>query len=119
MSSEGLRYHRRCVDTARLTIAALLMSLLALIALMAAGWRPRARATADPAHSRNPGYEDLTALPVAELDAPIERPTAWWRRLWSVAAGFGLGLWVGAAMATIAGFGAAWLVIRLTDMLRR
>lgn len=107
------------MDTARLTIAALLMSLLALIALMAAGWRPRARATADPAHSRHPGYEDLAALPVTELDAPLERPTPWLRRLWSVVAGFGLSLWVGAAMATVAGFGTAWLVIRLTDMLRR
>ena len=43
----------------------------------------------------------------------------WWRRLWAIAASGALAVWVGAVVATIVGFGVAWLVITLTDLLKQ
>jgi hypothetical protein len=107
------------VDTGRLTLAAALMAAMAIAALVATGWRPRAKVTADPGRSRWPELEDARAVAVEELHAPTEQRTNWLKRLWSVVATTGLAVWVGAALATVAGFAAAWLVIHLTDMLRR
>ncbi len=91
---------------------------LAIVALVATAWRPRARAGVDPARTRQ--LERLAApQPVTEIRAPLEAHTPWLRRVWSALAGFGLAVWVGAALATIVGFGTAWLVVTLTSMLRR
>ncbi len=49
----------------------------------------------------------------------MARRSPWWRRLWSVVAGSALALWVGAVVATVLGFGIAWLVITLTDLLKQ
>lgn len=113
-----LRYDQRHVDTTRLTVAAAMIAGLAIVALVATAWRPRARAVVDPARTRHP--ERLTApQPVAEVRAPLEGHTPWLKRVWSALAGFGLAVWVGAALATVVGFGMAWLVVTLTSMLRR
>ncbi len=53
------------------------------------------------------------------MHAPSTTHTPWLKRAWSAIAGFGLAVWVGAALATIVGFGMAWLVVTLTNMLRR
>lgn len=53
------------------------------------------------------------------MKAPLARRSRWWRRLWSVVASSVLAVWVGALVATIIGFGTAWAVITLTDMLKR
>lgn len=53
------------------------------------------------------------------VEAPAYRHPRWWRRLWSVVAGSVLAVWTGAITATIIGFGAAWMVIRLSEMLKR
>lgn len=107
------------MDTSRLTLAAALMAATAIAALIATGWRPRARVTADPGRSRWPEEEEARAVVVEELHTPTERRTNWLKRMWSVVATTGLALWVGAALATVLGFVAAWLVIHLTDMLRQ
>lgn len=107
------------MDVHQITIAAAVMAALAIAALIATGWRAKARVTADPVHSPDPLREDAAAIALRELHAPIERPTSWLRRAWSVVAAFGLAVWVGAALATVFGFGTAWLVVRLTDMLRK
>ncbi|MGB8859340.1 MAG: hypothetical protein WCC60_08790 [Ilumatobacteraceae bacterium] len=91
---------------------------LAIVALIAAGWRKPARATADPARARRQATAP-TGLEVAEVRATLARRSPWWRRLWSLLASSVLAVWVGAVMATIIGFGTAWLVITLTDMLKR
>ena len=53
------------------------------------------------------------------VDTPIGRSTPWYRRVWALVAGSALAVWVGAATATIVGFGGAYLVITLTRMLKR
>lgn len=88
------------------------------MALIATGWRKPARATADPGRTRRPTSAP-TGLEVAELKAPMARRSRWWRRLWSIVAGSVLAVWIGAVVATILGFGTAWLVITLTNMLKR
>ncbi len=49
----------------------------------------------------------------------MAKRSPWWRRLWAIAASGALAVWVGAVVATIVGFGVAWLVITLTDLLKQ
>ncbi len=107
-----------CVNITEVTTAAGWIAGLAIVALIAAGWRKPARATADPARARRPSSAPA-GLEVAEIKATMARRTPWWRRLWSVVAGSILAVWVGAVVATIIGFGTAALVITLTNMLKR
>jgi hypothetical protein len=106
------------VSITEVTTAAGWIAGLAIVALIATGWRKPARATADPARARRP-RSATTGLEVAELKAPMARRSPWWRRLWSIVAGSVLAVWIGAVVATILGFGTAWLVITLTNMLKR
>jgi hypothetical protein len=106
------------VNVTEVTTAAGWIAGLAIVALIATGWRKPARATADPARARrprraNPGVE------VDAIDTPIASGTPWYRRVWALVAGSALAIWVGAAAATIVGFGGAYLVITLTHMLKR
>lgn len=107
-----------CVSITEVTTAAGWIAGLAIVALIAAGWRKPARATADPAW-RPAALAAPTGLEVAVLRAPMARRSPWWRRLWSVVAGSASALWVGAVVATVLGFGIAWLVITLTDLLKQ
>jgi hypothetical protein len=88
------------------------------VALIAAGWRKPARATADVARARWP-RRVRTGAQLAAVTAPLAQRTRWWRRLWSVVAGSVLAVWIGAVVATVIGFGLAGLVITLTSMLKR
>jgi hypothetical protein len=106
------------VSITEVTTAAGWIAGLAIVALIATGWRKPARATADPARARRPASAP-TGLQVAELKAPMARRSPWWRRLWSVLAGSVLAIWIGAVVATILGFGTAWLVITLTNLLKK
>lgn len=95
---------------------------LAIVALIAAGWRKPARATPRSlrAHpSLRPTLQPSNGFGVTAVEAPAYRHPRWWRRLWSVVAGSVLAVWTGAITATIIGFGAAWMVIRLSEMLKR
>jgi hypothetical protein len=49
----------------------------------------------------------------------INKRTPWWRRLFSLAMIPSMAVVLGAAVATIVGFGVAWVIITLSDMLRR
>ena len=49
----------------------------------------------------------------------MAKRSRWWQRLWSVVAGSVLAVWVGAVVATVIGFGTAYLVITLTNMLKK
>jgi len=115
---DHLRYDRHDVDITRLTVAAAMIASLAIVALIATAWRPPARAAVDPTHTRHPERLDDGGA-VAEVHTPLERPTPWLKKVWSALAGFGLAIWIGAAMATIIGVGFAWLVITLSGMLRK
>lgn len=99
------------------TIAASWIAGLAIVALVATGWRKPARANTDSARGRV--ANDEAVLPLTEVEAPIVAPPSGLRRLRSAAAGVGLAVWIGAIIATFVGFGVSWLVITLTDMLKR
>ena len=50
---------------------------------------------------------------------PLAENTPLWRRLRAVVASSVLAVWIAAIAATAIAFGAAWLVITLTDMLKK
>jgi hypothetical protein len=98
------------VNVTELTTAAGWIAGLAILALIASGWRKPARATADPA--RDPAE-------LVEQKMPLAENTPLWRRLRAVVASSVLAVWIAAIAATAIAFGAAWLVITLTDMLKK
>jgi hypothetical protein len=91
---------------------------LAIVALIAAGWRKRARATADPARARLPSRAPV-GIPMEEVHAPLYRPASIWRRVWSLGAGTVIAIVTGAVLATFVGFGLGFAVITLTEMLKK
>jgi len=102
------------VNVTELTVAAGWIAGLAIVALIASGWRKPARAEANPARGRVGNQ-----APRVEIKAPLAEPTPLWRRVWSVVASGWLALWVAAITATVIAFGMAWIVITLTDMLKK
>jgi hypothetical protein len=106
------------VSTRELTIATAWIAVLAIVALVAAGWRKPARATANPARALRPTRARVGLL-VTEEDVPLERRTPVWRRVWAIVAGSTMALVTGAVAATLIGFGASWLVITLSHMLKK
>jgi len=91
---------------------------LAILALIAAGWRKPARATVDPSRARRlPRAKQ--GVPVEELPTFTYRRNSLWVRLRAIAAGSVMAVILGAVAATLIGYGAALFVIRLTDMLRK
>jgi hypothetical protein len=107
-----------CVDITEVTVAAGWIAGLAILALIATGWRKTARAAVDPARGPEPA-PGIVGAELVEVDAPIERPTPVLRRIGAVAAGGALAVWIGAVIATVVGFGVAYGVITLTHMLKR
>ena len=101
-----------------LTTASAWIAGLAIVALIAAGWRKPARAT--PAFARvRRGPRRPTSVALLEDAAPLHRGTPWWRRLIAVLGSSVIGVVMGAVIATVAAFGVAWSVITLTTMLRQ
>jgi hypothetical protein len=107
-----------CVSITEVTTAAAWIAALAIVALIATGWRKTARATADPARARRP-HRAPTGVEVRALPAPLATRTRWWKRVWAIAASSALAVWVGALAATAIGFAMAWGVIILTSMLKK
>jgi hypothetical protein len=107
-----------CVSTRELTIATAWIAVLAIVALVAAGWRKPARATANPSRALLPRRARV-GLPVMEEDVPLHRRVQLWRKVWALLAGSTMALVTGALAATLIGFGASWIVITLSHMLKR
>jgi ABC-type nitrate/sulfonate/bicarbonate transport system permease component len=106
------------VSLSELTTASAWIAGLAIVALIAAGWRKPARASADPARERRRSRE-RPAIELAEVEAALHQRTPMWRKIWALAASSTLAVVIGAIIATVVSFGIAFTVIRLTDMLRR
>jgi hypothetical protein len=106
------------VSTRELTIATAWIAVLAIVALVAAGWRKPARATANPARALRPRRARV-GLPVAEVEVPLHRRIEWWRKIWALAAGSTMAVITGIIAATLVGFGASWIVITLSHMLKK
>ena len=106
------------MNVTELTTAAGWIAGLAIVALIASGWRKPARAEANPARARmQRGIPDRAHV-VAEK-VPLAERTPMWKRVWAMVAAGGLALWVAAVAATAIAFGSAWTVITLTDMLKQ
>lgn len=107
-----------CVGITDVTTAAGWIAGLAIVALIAAGWRKPARATADPARALRPSRAPV-GVPVEEAPTPLYRPASVWRRVWSLAAGSVIAVISGAVAATVLGFGFAYVVVTLSTMLKK
>ena len=95
------------------------MVALALVALVAAGWRKTARATA-----RTPRREPIirrkwVPIGVGETTVPLYKRPNVLRRIWAVVASSGLAVIIGAVVAVIVAFAASYTVITLTDLLKQ
>ena len=124
-----------CVNVTEVTTIAGCVAGLGVIALIASGWRQPARVERRSPRGTSTSLRRVlrSALRLPEpaptdpsggtatggLDPSAVVATPWWHRIRSVVAGTGLALWMGAVMATVLGFAAAFIVISLTSMLRR
>jgi hypothetical protein len=100
-----------------LTTASAWIAGLAIVALIAAGWRKPARATAAFVRAGRRS-RDREPIHVAESPVPLQpRPTLW-RKIWALSASGGLAVVTGAVIATAVAAAIAFTVITLTDMLR-
>ncbi|MEP7203881.1 MAG: hypothetical protein ABI894_14825 [Ilumatobacteraceae bacterium] len=106
------------MSTRELTIATAWIAVLAIVALVAAGWRKPARATANPARALRPRRARI-GLPVVAVEAPLHRRTLVLRKLWALVAGSTMAATMGAIAATLIGFGMSWIVITLSHMLKK
>ncbi|MEP7112662.1 MAG: hypothetical protein ABI862_05315 [Ilumatobacteraceae bacterium] len=106
------------MSTRELTIATAWIAVLAILALVAAGWRKPARATANPARALRPKRARV-GLSVMEADVALHRRTEWWRKVWALFATSTMAAVAGVIAATLIGFGASWMVITLSHMLKK
>lgn len=104
-----------------LTTASAWIAGLAIVGLIAAGWRKPARAGVDPAREgrRSRAARARAELELEEAGTDLAAGTSLWRKLWAVVASSTLAVVAGAIIATVVSFGIAFTVIRLTDMLKR
>jgi len=58
-------------------------------------------------------------MPVVEVAAPLHRRPQWWRKIWALVAGSTMAAVMGVIAATLIGFGASWIVITLSHMLKK
>ncbi|MEP7113107.1 MAG: hypothetical protein ABI862_07565 [Ilumatobacteraceae bacterium] len=106
------------MSTRELTIATAWIAVLAIVALVAAGWRKPARATANPARALRQKRARV-GLPVMEADVALHRRTEWWRKVWALFATSTMAAVTGVIAATLIGFGASWIVITLSHTLKK
>jgi hypothetical protein len=106
------------VSTNEITTTAAWVAGVAVTVLIVAGWRKPARASIDPQRAR-PGTLLRAGSPEGRSRLEMYRPAPWWKRVWAAASGSGLALLLGAVLATLIAYGSAWLVITLSDMLKK
>jgi hypothetical protein len=100
------------------TTAAAWIAGLAIVALIAAGWRKPARATADPARALL-RRRRLAGEEVEDTGLELYRRTSWPRRIRAVLGTGFLAVVTGMALATIIGIGVAAAVITITGLLKQ
>lgn len=92
---------------------------LAVVALLAAGWRKTARATTRTPRRPPVIRRKWVPIGVAETTVPLYKRPNILRRVWAIVASSGLAVVIGAILATIVAFGLAYAVITLTDLLKQ
>lgn len=106
------------MSVADITRSAAWMVALAVVAMVTTGWRRKARATA--ASARRPIFvRPIVGAELEELRPDLYDGTSWMQRLRAVTGGVVMAVALGAVLATIVGFGAAWTIITLSDKLVR
>lgn len=106
------------VSVTDLTTAAGWMAGLAIAALVFAGWRKNARAIPRTPRAEPKVRRPRVPIGIAESTVPLYKAPNPVRRLWSAAASAGIAVVIGAVTAIIVAFGAAYIVITLTDLLK-
>ncbi len=107
------------VSVTDLTTQAGWMVGLAIVALLASGWRKTARATA-----RTPRREPVVGrkwvpISIAETTVSLYKRPNVVRRVWAVAASSAIAIVMGAVLAIVIAFGLTFVVITLTDLLKQ
>jgi len=108
-----------CVSITELTTASAWIAGLAIVALVATGWRKPARAIPAFSRARRSSRRTVGGVALLEDEAPLHHGTRWWRRVIALFGSSVIGAVMGAVLATVAAAGVAWTVITLTTMLRR
>jgi hypothetical protein len=113
------------LTVAEFTSRAAIIAALAVLALVAAGWRQTARATSRPPRGplaalgiRRPGGGP-TGTPVERLPVEAHRPPSVLRRLAALVTTGAIAVTSGAVLAIVLAFAAVLAVIGLTDLLGR
>ena len=108
------------------TVRAAIILGLAVIALIASGWRKTVRAQTRLGRVDHDRLDKLRAdgprrVPIAVREVPVEgyHRAGPLRRLWALVAGSGLAIVIGAAVATLVAFSLAVVVTVLTDLLKQ
>ena len=105
------------VSVTDLTTSAAWMAGLAIAALVFAGWRKNARAT-----TRTPRGEPSDRwepIPIAEATTSLYKRPSLLRRLMAAVAGSAIAVVIGAVAAVVIAFTTGWLVMTMTDLLKR
>lgn len=115
-----------CVSLNDVTVRAAFILGLAILALIASGWRKTARAQTKLGRAPQSAATGLRHEPPRRLPIPVtEKPgTAYHapgplKRLWAVVASSGLTIVIGAVLATLIAFSLALVVTVLTDLLKQ
>jgi ABC-type nitrate/sulfonate/bicarbonate transport system permease component len=106
------------VSLTDLTTQAAWMAGLAIAALVLAGWRKNARATARTPRGEPMLRRSWEPVPIAETTTSLYKRPSLLRRVWAAVASTGIAIVIGAVSAIVIAFATGWLVITLTDLLK-
>ena len=95
------------------------MAGLATVALVLAGWRKTARATARTPRGESILRRRWDPVPIAETTTSLYKRPSPLRRAMAALAGSGLAILIGAVLAITIAFAVGYLVITLTDLLNQ
>lgn len=98
------------------TTASAWIAALAIVALIATGWRKPARATVPVPRARHASSR-RPPVPLEPVAVRPYRRTPVWRRIWAILAAGTLTAVTGAILAIVVSAALAFVVITLTDML--
>jgi nicotinamidase-related amidase len=107
------------VSVTDLTTQAGWMVGLAIVALLATGWRKTARATAQTPRREPVVRKKWVPIGIAETTVSLYNRPNVIRRVWAVAASSAIAVVMGAVLAIVMAFGLAFAVITLTDLLKQ
>ena len=107
------------VSVTDLTTSAAWMAGLAMLALVLAGWRKNARATARTPRGEPNRAQRWEPIPIAETTTSIYKRPSLPRRLLAAATGSALAIVIGAVAVVVIAFGTGILVTTLTDLLKK